>query len=249
MGFAWADYEEGRKALDKAAAVYEALLEATDGGDKTLVYIQYMKFRRRTDGLTEARKVFKRARADRERVQHHVFVSNALLEYHADKKVDVAERIFRFGLDNAKPSLAGNAAYALEYLDFLSHLTEDNNTRVLYERVLTSVPKDAQQEIWSRFLKFEADYGDLPAALSVEQRARDANPTPGPGVCYAIHRYRYLDLLPVTPPELDYLGYARCFGQPSAAPAPTPRPDPAAGSDIQVCFCAREPRRLVALVG
>jgi cleavage stimulation factor subunit 3 len=223
----------------------EAEATAAEEKDKTLVYIQYMKFKRRTEGLTEARKVFKRARGDRDRVQHHVFVSNALLEYHADKKADVAERIFRFGLDNARPSLAGNAAYALEYLDFLAHLTEDNNTRVLYERVLTTVPREAQREIWARFLRFEADYGDLQAVLAVEARAREMDGGGGAGggaaVCYAIHRYRYIDLVPVTQQELDYLGYNRCFPSSSSAPAgETPSPAPPA-ADAQVCMAWHGP--------
>ena len=153
VAFAFADYEEGRKNTAKASAVYERVLASDAVADKTLAYVQYMKFKRRTEGLSEARKVFKQARSGKDRVQYHVFVSSALMEYHCDKvrtlvfpwfwpcveeyplsndyalssrvqKVDVAEKIFRFGLDNPRQNFSGNLDYALQYIDFLSHLTE-----------------------------------------------------------------------------------------------------------------------------
>lgn len=57
--------------------------------------------------------------------------------------------------------------------DFLS---EDNNTRVLYERVLSSgqVPPEKSIEIWSRFLAFESEVGDLASIQKVEKRRAQA---------------------------------------------------------------------------
>lgn len=38
----------------------------------------------------------------------------------------------------------------------------------------------------------------------------------GLAVCYAVQRYRYLDLMPCLPAELEYIGFAACFpSQPS----------------------------------
>lgn len=37
-------------------------------------------------------------------------------------------------------------------------------------------------------------------------------------VCYAVQRYRYLDLMPCLPAELEYIGFAACF--PSQASGP-----------------------------
>ena len=48
------------------------------------VYIQYMKFARRAEGIKAARMVFKQARDDT-RVQYHVFIAAALLEYYCSK--------------------------------------------------------------------------------------------------------------------------------------------------------------------
>lgn len=43
-------------------------------------------------------------------------------------------KIFELGLKK----FGDNPDYILSYIDFLSHLNEENNTRVLFERVLTS---------------------------------------------------------------------------------------------------------------
>lgn len=80
--------------------------------------------------------------------------------------------------------------YVLAYLDYLSHqtgmlgesplpcrhycYTDDNNTRVLYERVLSSMPVDTTQEIWSRFTEFECAVGDLSSVIKVEKRRGNA---------------------------------------------------------------------------
>ena len=59
---------------------------------------------------------------------------------------DVAIRIFDLGLKK----YGDDPEYACAYVDFLSHLNEDNNTRVVFERVLTSnvMPADKQQFVF-----------------------------------------------------------------------------------------------------
>ena len=47
----------------------------------------------------------------------------------------VLVRIFDLGLRK----FGSSSEFILAYLDYLSHLNEDNNTRVLFERVLTQV--------------------------------------------------------------------------------------------------------------
>lgn len=49
---------------------------------------------------------------------------------------------------------------------------EDNNTRVLFERVLSSGHLSAQHsvEIWNRFLEFESNIGDLASIVKTEKR-------------------------------------------------------------------------------
>lgn len=51
-------------------------------------------------------------------------------------------------------------------------LTEDNNTRVLFERVLTSgqLKNEDTVGLWNRFLEFECNVGDLASIVKVEKR-------------------------------------------------------------------------------
>lgn len=50
--------------------------------------------------------------------------------------------------------------------------TEDNNTRVLFERVLSSggLTPQLSVEVWNRFLEFESNVGDLSSIVKVERR-------------------------------------------------------------------------------
>ena len=58
------------------------------------------------------------------------------------------------------------------YIDYLSHLNEDNNTRVLFERVLSSggLTPALSVDVWNRFLEFESNIGDLSSIVKVERR-------------------------------------------------------------------------------
>lgn len=68
---------------EKVHSIYNKLLVIEDI-DPTLVYIQYMKFARRAEGIKSGRSIFKKARED-PRTRHHVFVSAALMEYYCSK--------------------------------------------------------------------------------------------------------------------------------------------------------------------
>uniref|UniRef100_L7LUZ8 Cleavage stimulation factor subunit 3 n=1 Tax=Rhipicephalus pulchellus TaxID=72859 RepID=L7LUZ8_RHIPC len=164
--FAYADFEESRMKHDKVHAVYNKFIEIPDI-DPTLAYIQYMKFARRAEGIKTARIVFKKAREDA-RSGHQVYVAAALMEYYCSKEKTVAFKIFELGLKK----YSDNSDYIMAYVDYLSHLNEDNNTRVLFERVLTSgsLPPEKSVEIWNRFLEFESNIGDLSSILKVEKR-------------------------------------------------------------------------------
>lgn len=68
---------------EKVHSIYNKLL-AIEDIDPTLVYIQYMKFARRAEGIKSGRTIFKKAREDL-RTRHHVYVSAALMEYYCSK--------------------------------------------------------------------------------------------------------------------------------------------------------------------
>lgn len=101
-----------------------------------------MKFARRAEGIKSARNVFKRARED-SRSKYHVFAAAALMEYYCSKDKNIAFRIFELGLKK----FGNNPDYILCYIDYLSHLNEDNNTRVLFERVLSSGSLEPEKSV------------------------------------------------------------------------------------------------------
>lgn len=51
-------------------------------------------------------------------------------------------------------------------------IIEDNNTRVLFERVLSSggLTSQLSVDVWNRFLEFESNIGDLSSIVKVERR-------------------------------------------------------------------------------
>lgn len=147
---------QSRNRKDESIKIYEKLLNiTTESFNPTLVYIQYMKFTRRTESITSARAIFKRARED-VRCGYETYVAAALMEYYCSKvmtlfldsclfpiviiknvllkDINIACKIFELGLKKFQHE----ANYILSYIDFLSHLNEENNIRVLFERVLSS---------------------------------------------------------------------------------------------------------------
>ena len=48
--------------------------------------------------------------------------------------------------------------------------SDDNNTRVLFERILNTLPKEQSRVIMSRYLQFESQYGDLASIIKIDRR-------------------------------------------------------------------------------
>ncbi|KAJ8954152.1 hypothetical protein NQ318_005746 [Aromia moschata] len=215
--FAYADYEEGRLKYEKVHQIYNKYLEIKDI-DPTLAYIQYMKFARRAEGIKSARAVFKKAREDN-RSKYHLFVCAALMEYYCSKDKNIAFRIFELGLKK----FGAVPEYITCYIDYLSHLNEDNNTRVLFERVLSSGSLEPEKsvDIWNRFLEFECNIGDLQSIVKVEKRRSEVlskiKEFEGKETAQLVDRYRFLDLFPCTPQELKSIGYTEVINITGAA--------------------------------
>ncbi|XP_023339992.1 protein suppressor of forked [Eurytemora carolleeae] len=207
--FSYADFEEQNMKFEKVHTIYQKFLDIPEV-DPTLAYVQYIKFCRRAEGIKSARIVFKRAREDT-RSNFHVYVCAALMEYYCSKDKSVAFKIFELGLKK----FSGSAEFILAYLDYLSHLNEDNNTRVLFERVLTGNTINAEEsvDIWNKFLDFESNIGDLASVIKVEKRRAAALVEVGltggedKHTCQVIDRYRFMTLLPLSDAELRSIGY------------------------------------------
>lgn len=210
--FAYADFEEGRMKYEKVHQMYNKFLSIPDI-DPTLAYVQYMKFARRAEGIKSARAVFKNAREDI-RSRYHVFVAAALMEYYCSKDKDIAFRIFELGLKR----FGGSPEYVMCYIDYLSHLNEDNNTRVLFERVLSSggLTPHLSVEVWNRFLEFESNIGDLSSIVKVERRRsavlENLKEFEGKETAQLVDRYKFLDLYPCSSVELKSIGYSDTKG-------------------------------------
>ncbi|CAF0946428.1 unnamed protein product [Rotaria sordida] len=219
--FAYADFEEYRLNIDKARAIYNRLLDINEANlkDPTLAYIQAMRFERRTDGIKSARSIFKRAREDL-RINHQIYVAAALMEYYCTKDNNIAFNIFNLGLKK----YGQNVDYILAYIDYMTHLNEDHNARVLFERVLSSdnlILKQSQLPIWNEFLKFESQVGDLQSIKKVEKRRLniylDLNELDNRETLLLIDRYKFLNLLPCSNDELKLLGYKDTLSRTSSS--------------------------------
>lgn len=219
--FAYADFEESRNDRKKSMEIFNNLIEAgsqDDSIDLTLVYVQLLRSTRRTEGIRAARQVFKRAR-DEKKCNHHIYTAAALMEYHCTKDQAVACKIFELGLKK----FGASPDYILSYIHFMNSLNEENNTRVLFERVLTTCslqPKDTV-EIWNSFLEFEAGIGDLSSINKVERRRVTALGNVFPKCTtssWAVDKYKFQDLYPCSITELRSLGYEPQQSSTSSAP-------------------------------
>ncbi|KAI8808347.1 hypothetical protein BJ742DRAFT_288347 [Cladochytrium replicatum] len=140
----------------------------------TLAWIVYMRTARRTQGIKGAREIFKNARKSPS-CTYHLFVASALMEYHCSKDSKVAGKLFELGmksLDLAEDEHANQ--YVGHYLDFLIGINDENNARAIFERALSAMPAPRLHQIWTKFLEYENQYGDLATFLKNEKRRREA---------------------------------------------------------------------------
>ncbi|EJD42466.1 Suf-domain-containing protein [Auricularia subglabra TFB-10046 SS5] len=151
-----------------------------------IVWIQYMRFARRAEGLKPARTVFSKARKDKKWVTWEVFEAAALMEYHCTKATDVATRIFQNGLN----LFSGEIEFVDHYLAFLISINDESNARALFERAVPTFPGPKGKILWDRWGRYEYQYGDLEAALKFDKRLGDAFKEVPPIKRFA-DRYKY----------------------------------------------------------
>lgn len=81
-----------------------------------------MRFCRRAEGLKSSRAVFGKARKDKW-TSWEVYEAAALMEYHCNKAMDVASRIFEKGLE----LFTDEVEFVLRYLGFLISVNDENS--------------------------------------------------------------------------------------------------------------------------
>jgi cleavage stimulation factor subunit 3 len=202
----------------------EPLIEQSSGAAQltpeqgTLVWVHYMRFARRTDGIMAARKLFMRARKWRG-LRWEAFAGAAALEWGHERKEAIPRNIFELGLK----TFLGEPAYVLHYVAFLKGLGDVANARALFERALTATAPAEAVPLWDAYLAFEQEVGTLQAARAVETRRRDACKELGRGqdaVRLAVLKYKFLELWPG--PELHF---RQLLGEGHAPPPETMHPE------------------------
>jgi hypothetical protein len=165
---------------------------------EALVYIHYMRFGRRTEGSKAMRHIFSRARKSPS-CTNHVFLASALLEFVCHKEANIGLNIIRVGAQK----FGEDPDYILHYIDYLIHLNDDSNIRALFEKGLSSLPPEKSKKLWNAFLDFETKYGDLATIKKLEKRRAETYPDKIFGFASLAERYKFMDLLPCEPRDLQ----------------------------------------------
>jgi len=87
-----------------------------------VVWVMYMRFARRAEGIKAARGVFGKARKS-PYPTWHVFEASAMMEYHANKDSAVAIRIFELGFK----LFSEDVDYVVRYSNFLLSINDDTS--------------------------------------------------------------------------------------------------------------------------
>lgn len=206
LHFALADTHELNARVSEAEAVYENLVANTPS---PLVFIQYMQFSRRVNGVASARAAFRRARQSTH-CDHSVFIAAANLEFYNNKESRTARNVFELGMKR----YPNQVELIFQYLNFLEHLNKDSDMISLYERALKQLDPNDALPVWEKYREFKTrfvgDAGSLKDLESLEKRMSDAylhKKNQLTGLNSIIHRYTYLGNRPGL--KSDILLYSR----------------------------------------
>lgn len=142
----------------------------------SLVYIQYMHFCRRTEGLTAARTIFSRARK-LAGLSWAAFVTAARMEYFATGSPSItssnaahpAFKIFELGYKR----FSREPPFLVEYMKLLLMTGDASNARSLLERSISMsppIPPSDLNELWILLMDYEKENGSLSSLLSLSDR-------------------------------------------------------------------------------
>ncbi|KAF7301152.1 CFIA complex component [Mycena indigotica] len=175
------------------------------------VWINYMRFSRRSQGHKAARDAFGKARRD-EYTGWEVFEAAALTEYRCnlDDGRDVAARIFEMGMKK----YATEPQYVLSHLGFLLTVNDENNARALFERVINTFTPQQAKPIWERWSRSQYMYDDLKGVLELERRMAEVYQNDAPIKRFA-QRHTYHSIDPIADHDL---GFSKSRKQNQTAP-------------------------------
>ena len=167
-----------------------------------LGYIQLMRLCWRLGEQKDARKAFKKARAD-PCLSWQVFDAAAqcelCLSLQADEGAQVAARIYAMGVDKFPTEVP----LLLRYLRFLQAARDHTNMRALLEKSLQAVTGEGSRELWREYVELEVAYGDAASVRAVADRRAAVFPEYDPASLFSVAaQYAYAGVWPATPSAL-----------------------------------------------
>ena len=205
--FSYADLEESRKNYAKVHSIYKKALEVKSI-ETTLVYVQYMRFARRAEGITSARNVFKEARND-PGSKCHVYVEAALSESRSNVDRDAALKIFELGFKK----FGKQYEFVKEFLEFSTNAGDLKYTKELFERVITAgvEPREKLVDIWNKFVEFQANTGIISGIVNWngKQEKLFGKTLESAKTLDVITKYTFCDLVPCSPSDIEALGLTK----------------------------------------
>lgn len=204
--------EEAREAEKEAVQAeskpkVDALKE-----EASLVWIKWMHFVRRTEGLRPTRAIFSKARKS-PHCTWQVYVASALMEYHCSKDAGVATKVFELALK----TFGSDEAFVVRYLDFLISINDENNARALFERTITTfTPPERARPVWDRWAEHEYSFGDSASIRKLEARLSETFPEEPP-LKRLVDRASYMDIEVVRPRDLGLPSANSAAGQGATA--------------------------------
>ncbi|KAF8320076.1 Suf-domain-containing protein, partial [Clavulina sp. PMI_390] len=154
-------------------------------GELGVVWIMWMRFARRAQGLRPARGIFTQARKDKF-CPWSVYEAAALMEYHASKSGDVSTKIFELGMKQ----FGTDVDFVIRYLGFLISINDDINGRALFESAIGNFTGEKARPLWERWARYEYNFGDFAATQKLKARITEAYPNDPPLKHFA-QRYAY----------------------------------------------------------
>ncbi|EEB95103.1 hypothetical protein MPER_05983 [Moniliophthora perniciosa FA553] len=177
LNFYLADTLEARGENDQVHKVFENLISvlrvlllsqnaASLRNDFGVVYIIYMRFARRADGLEAARSVFSKARKDVLLTPWPVYEAAAMMEYHCGGGKEVTLKIFQAGMK----LFPKDHDYLLRYLEWLISVNDQNNAQSLFEASVNLLSPENARQLWDRWSRYNYHCGNLNMIQRLEQR-------------------------------------------------------------------------------
>lgn len=180
------EQEKNHENFEKLLALHPLLNEYIQR--ISLVFVNYMRFSRRTEGIKGSRLIFSRARKTFF-CTPHIFIAAAFMEYCCTKDSGISIKILELGMK----LFFSSSIFIVEYLKFLIILNDDINIRSLFERGIAVQPKN--KEFWQIFMDYACKYGDLNDIQNIQKRFVEHFPVePKDSAEFYASNFKFLDI-------------------------------------------------------